>query len=165
MTVSTRQWHLAGQEFKTQKTTWTNSSCRQCNRVLTFKASVQKSNWHWNATGTIYRESRCEWCSVTRREMSLKHVAKGLFLSYLPRDMGKMAIFDKNTTSFAVHKASKKGGYLSKSVTGLYLQYRRAQLMDEDCLATPDPTTSTFLSWINTNRMGTAKRIFAMFLY
>lgn len=55
MTVSTRQWHLAGQEFKTQKTTWTNSSCQQCNRVLTFKASVQKSNWHWNATYTIYK--------------------------------------------------------------------------------------------------------------
>lgn len=29
--------------------------------------------------------------------------------------------------------------------------------MDEDCLATPDPTSSMFLYWINTNRMGTAK--------
>lgn len=37
--------------------------------------------------------------------------------------------------------------------------------MDEDCLATPDPTTSMFLYWINTNRMGTAKMTFATFLY
>lgn len=29
--------------------------------------------------------------------------------------------------------------------------------MDEDCLATPAPTSSMFLYWINTNRMGTAK--------
>lgn len=60
-------------------------------------------------------------------------------------------------------KHQKKGGNLSK-VTGLYLQYRR--VMDEDCLATPDPTTSMFLYWINTNRMGTAKKMtFAMFLW
>lgn len=32
--------------------------------------------------------------------------------------------------------------------------------MDEDCLATPEPTTSMFLYWINTNRMGTAKNDF-----
>lgn len=79
--------------------------------------------------------------------------------------MGKMAIFDKNTTTFAVYKASKKGGYLSESVTVLYLQYRRAQLMDEDCLATPDPTTSMFLYWMNTNRMGTANNDFLQCFY
>lgn len=32
--------------------------------------------------------------------------------------------------------------------------------MDEDCLATPGPTTSMFLNWINTNRMGTARTTF-----
>lgn len=91
---------------------------------------------------------------------NLKYYSFPQNISYLPRDMGKMAIFDKNTTTFAVYKASKKGGYLSESVTVLYLQYRRAQLMDEDCLATPDPTTSMFLYWMNTNRMGTANNDF-----
>lgn len=35
--------------------------------------------------------------------------------------------------------------------------------MDDDCLATLDPTTSIFLYWINTNRMGTAKRLLQCF--
>lgn len=88
-------------------------------------------------------------------------------ISYLPRDMGKIAIIHKKKkTTFAAYKSSKKRRLSLKSVTVLYLQYTRAQLMDEDCLATPDPTTSMFLFWINTNRMGTAKKaIFAMFLY
>lgn len=70
-------------------------------------------------------------------------------------------MFDKNT-SFAVYESIEKRGNLSVS---LYLQDRKAQVMDEDCLATPGPTTSTFLYWMNTNRMGTAKTIFATFLY
>lgn len=37
--------------------------------------------------------------------------------------------------------------------------------MDEDCLATPGPTTSMFLYWINTNRMGTARTIFLQCFY
>lgn len=75
---------------------------------------------------------------------------------------GGIAIFDKkNSTSIAGHKASKNGEYISQCQSQfLYLQYRRAQLMDEDCLATPGPTTSMFLYWINTNRMGTAKKTF-----
>lgn len=92
----------------------------------------------------------------------LKYYSSPQNISYLPRDIGKMAIFDKNTTSLAVCKASNKA-FLSKSVTVLYLQYRRAQLMDEDCLATPDPTTSMFLYSINTNRMGTAMAILQCF--
>ena len=69
-----------------------------------------------------------------------------------------MEICDKkSTTSLQVCKASKKAFFLSEVKSVLYLQERRAQLMDEDCLATPDPTTSTFLYWVKTNRMGTAK--------
>lgn len=78
--------------------------------------------------------------------------------------MGKMTIFDKNTTSFAFYKASKKkGGYLSKGSHSFVLTVLGGLNSDEDCLATPDPTTSMFLYWINTNRMGTAKMISAMF--
>lgn len=64
--------------------------------------------------------------------------------------------------SFAVYKAQKRRLSLT-SESVLYLHYRRAQLMDDDCLATRGPTTSMFLYWINTNRMGTAKTTFAMF--
>lgn len=46
-------------------------------------------------------------------------------------------------------KASKKkktACISQKSITVLYLQDRRAELLDEDCLATPDPTN--LLSYI-----------------
>lgn len=102
---------------------------------------------------------------VTQGQISLRnmwykklvHYSSPLNISYLPRDMGKMT----KILHRLQFKASKKGVYLSKSVTVfLYLQYRRAQLLDDDCLATPDPTTSMLLYWINTNRMGTAKNDF-----
>lgn len=114
--------------------------------------------------------------SHTRGDKSQKHVVQEsnvLFLSsehfILTQRHGENCNNSQKTT-FAAYKSSsskKKKRRLSlKSVTVLYLQYTRAQLMDEDCLATPDPTTSMFLFWINTNRMGTAKKaIFAMFLY
>lgn len=40
-------------------------------------------------------------------ETCLKYYSSPQNISYLPRDMGKMAMFDKNTTSNAVYKASK----------------------------------------------------------
>lgn len=113
ITVSTRQWHLAGQEFRTQKTTWTslNSSYRQCDRVLTFKPSVQKIQL---PTQTSYvRENQHTVKSQKIKkgkcvsETCLKYYSSPQNISYLPRDMGKMAMFDKNTTSNAVYKASK----------------------------------------------------------
>lgn len=77
-----------------------------------------------------------------------------------------MTVFDKNTTSFAFYKASKKKRRVSLKSQSQFCTYSIGGLnSDEDCLATPDPTTSMFLYWINTNRMGTAKMISAMFLY
>lgn len=55
----------------------------------------------------------------------------------------------KNTTSLAIYKSIKKkktACISQKSITVLYLQDRRAELLDEDCLATPDPTN--LLSYI-----------------
>lgn len=88
--------------------------------------------------------------------------------SYLPGDIGgEMAIFDKNTTLFvfAVYKHQKRRVSLKSQSQFCTYSYRRAQLMDDDCLATPDPTTSIFLYWINTNRMGTAKNDFLQCFY
>lgn len=102
-------------------------------------------------------------CSQSQGEMRLKYkFYSSPHISYLPRDMGKMTIFDKNTTSFAFYKASKKAGISQKAVS-FVLTVLGGLNSDEDCLATPDPTTSMFLYWINTNRMGTAKMISAMF--
>lgn len=75
-----------------------------------------------------------------------------------------MTIIDKNTTSFAVYKSIKKAS-VSQRESVLYLHYRRAQVKDEGCLATSDPTTSMFLYWINTNRMGTAKKTILQCFY
>lgn len=147
--------------------------------MLTFKPSVLKSNWNATYTNTTAycedSEAECGAVSgVTKGEISLrnmwyknqslKHYASPQNISYLPKTKGKMAIFDKKKI-YILHvlqciKHQKRRVFLK-----VYLHYRRAQLKDEDCLATPDPTTSTFLYWINTNRMGTAKNFFAMFLY
>lgn len=57
---------------------------------------------------------------------------------------------------FATCQTSKSVWLLK--VTVVYLQYRRAQVMDEELLSQP-PTLyqPMFLYWANTNRMGTAK--------
>lgn len=122
-------------------------------------------------TQTIYRTTNCEvWvlCSQwshTRGNKSQKHESKVLFLSsehfiLTQETWGKWQYLTKILQLLQFIKASKKMGISQSQSQFLYLQHRRAQLMDEDCLATPDPTTSMFLYWINTNRMGTAKNDF-----
>lgn len=126
-TVSTWQWHLAGQEFKTQRKphgyplTVPTDSNRADIQILQFRNATSTEN----ATRTIYRAStycntsKSECCAVSSHKgkcvSKTKYYSSPQNISYLPRDMGKMTVFDKNTTSFAFYKASKKkGGYLSK---------------------------------------------------
>lgn len=171
ITVSTRQWHFTGQEFRERK--WRkitrdilkNSSSHhlQCWHSTTPPPPVQKSTTHTiKQTSNILYRFKVWMLAVKRGHTSQEHVYKHYSspqnILYLPRGHGKNSdsMWQKHYLFCSLSSIKKKGGNLSK-VTGLYLQYRRAQVMDEDCLATPDPTSSMFLYWINTNRMGTAK--------
>lgn len=149
ITVSTKQWHFAGQEI--QKT-HQKTSLRHPSRVPT--NSVTEC-WHSNPqfrnhtgtemlpTQTIYKastyckDSRTECCAiigVTQGEKKIVSETRLMYysspqnISYLPRDMGRMAVFDKkilHLLQFIKHQ--KKGGYLSKSVT-VFCTYRRGGL-------------------------------------
>lgn len=140
---------------KTGDTTWTSfktvSTINQCDTVLTFNPQIRNPAFtEMLPTQRDYENlhehrhvkgSDSEWYAVTQ-SLSETCGSKVLHLSSLHFILTQgqreniCNFCHKNTTSLQF-KASKKASISQKSITVLYLQYRRAQLMDEDCLATP----------------------------